>query len=178
MAENHKKMQEEREQFSGHQIVVPFPQAAAPTIINLQGECQDGFLVPEDSEMLKGSEEQEVEGTTGKGNDSAPVRGKGRGRVRGRGKGKGEAEKGGPQEVKGRGRGKKMIDGDGEKATRGEETGRGKARGRGRGRAITVVTTTTTTSANAHTISDMMQDADGQAVEIAGKVLESVTCSV
>lgn len=160
-------MQEEREQLTGHQIIVPFTQATAPALINLQADCQDGIFLAEDTEVVKGDEEYEVKGV-----DSAPIRGKGKARGRGRGRGK-EAERGGSQEAKGRGRGKKMIDGEGEKAGKGEEGVRGKAKGRGKGRPITVVTTTTAPS-----VTDLVQDADGQILDAAGEFQECIASCV
>lgn len=166
-------MQEEREQLSGQQIVVPFAQAVGPTVISVQGEVQDGVLVPEDSEGVQGAENEA--GGKVKGSEAAPVRGKGRPRGRGRGRGKGETERGGLQEAKGRGRGgKKIIDGDGERGVmRGEEGVRGKLKVKGRGRPITVVTTTT----NVPSVTDLIQDADGQVVESVGELMECLACS-
>lgn len=160
LAENHKKMQEERAQLDGHQIVLPIVPVVQPAVLSVE-ENQDE-TVPEDSAAVEENDEYKGEVNKIKGSEQVAVRGKGRGRGRGRGRGKGgDSDRAVGQEVKGRGRGKKNADGEAEGATRGEEGVRGKARGRGRGKVITVVTTST-----------LLKEGDGQASEDTGGLKE------
>ncbi|KAK8734955.1 hypothetical protein OTU49_005745, partial [Cherax quadricarinatus] len=142
LAENQKKLQEERQQLDENQLLTKMKKVSV-------GLISKGVKEEEDQESDETAAEDLEEKCTVSENENekdhpSALKAKNKGRSRGRGRGKVEAEKDDPQEMKGKQRGRKNIEDPEHMAAEGRGRGIMKedtaiVKGRGRGRVRTVI---------------------------------------